>query len=139
MVELPSAIASYRAMFTGLAEEAQRPALFHCTTGKDRTGWGAAALLTFLGVSHADVVEEYLLTNTQILPYTQPLYDAFAAAGGDPDLLRPALGVEASYLETAFDEMATQHPTIEHYFSAGLGLSDDTLDALRTTLTDREA
>ena len=47
--------------------------------------WGAAALLTFLGVRFDDVLADYLLTNTAILPMTQPLYDTFARAGGDPD------------------------------------------------------
>lgn len=136
VVSLPSAIASYRAMFTGIADATQRPSLFHCTTGKDRTGWGAASLLSFLGVSHDDVVAEYLLTNTEILPFTQPMYDEFAAAGGDPDLLRPALGVEAEYLHTAFEEMASTFGSIEDYFAKGLGLDDATLDALRDALVD---
>jgi protein-tyrosine phosphatase len=136
VVSLPSAIASYRTMFTGIADAEQRPSLFHCTTGKDRTGWGAAALLTFLGVGHDDVVAEYLLTNSEILPLTQPMYDAFAAAGGDPDLLRPALGVDAAYLDTAFEEMASRFGTIERYFSQGLGLDDATLDSLRSALID---
>lgn len=136
VVSLPSAIRSYQAMYSGMAEAGQRPTLFHCTTGKDRTGWGAAALLSFLGVSHDDVVAEYLLTNTEILPFTQPMYDGFAAAGGDPALLRPALGVEATYLHTAFEEMESHFGSIEDYFSTGLGLSDATLDALRNALID---
>ncbi len=136
VVSLPSAIASYRAMYAGIADAATRPVLFHCTTGKDRTGWGASALLSFLGVSHDDVVAEYLLTNTEILPFTQPMYDEFQAAGGDPELLRPALGVEVEYLQTAFDEMASRFGTIEDYFSKGLGLDDATLDALRSQLID---
>jgi len=134
-VSLPSALASYRAMFAGLADAAQRPALFHCTTGKDRTGWGAAALLSFLGVSDRDVEADYLLTNSEILPLTQPMYDEFAAAGGDPDLLRPALGVEPAYLHAAFEEMDARFGSIEAYFTAGLGLGDDVLDALRDDLT----
>lgn len=137
VVGLPSAIVSYRAMYTDLAAAAHRPVLFHCTTGKDRTGWGAAALLSFLGVDHDDVVAEYLLTNTEILPFTQPMYDEFEAAGGDPALLRPALGVDASYLRTGFAEMEARFGSIEDYFSTGLGLEDSVLDSLRAALIDR--
>jgi protein-tyrosine phosphatase len=136
VVGLPSAISAYRTMYAGIADAAARPVLFHCTTGKDRTGWGAAALLTFLGVSADDVTAEYLLTNDEILALTQPMYDTFAKAGGDPDLLRPALGVDASYLEAAFDEMTTRFGSIEGYFSQGLGLDDATLDALRGALVE---
>lgn len=134
VVTLPSAIASYRALYGSVARERHRPALFHCTTGKDRTGWGAAALLSLLGVDHDDVVADYLLTNTEILPLTQPMYDEFQAAGGDPALLRPALGVEEQYLQTAFDEMRKTFGSIERYFTEGLGLDVATIGALRSAL-----
>ena len=45
-VSLSSAKAAYHEFFTSLADQNKLPALFHCTTGKDRTGWAAAALLT---------------------------------------------------------------------------------------------
>ncbi len=137
VVSLPSALTSYRVMFTDMVDPDRRPLLFHCTTGKDRTGWGSAALLSFLGVSHDDVVAEYLLTNTDILPFTQPMYDSFEAAGGNPDILRPALGVESVYLEAAFTEMESRFGSIEGYFEKGLELSEDTLDALGRELVDR--
>ncbi|MCB0977168.1 MAG: tyrosine-protein phosphatase [Acidimicrobiales bacterium] len=134
VVSLPSALRSYRQMFGHITDLQRRPILFHCTTGKDRAGWGSAALLSFLGVSHDDVMAEYLLTNDEILPLTQPMYDAFEAAGGDPSLLRPALGVEPAYLDTAFEEMESRFGSIEGYFERGLGLPDDTLDALRSAM-----
>jgi protein-tyrosine phosphatase len=62
IVSLPSARDAYRRLFSDLAEEEHRPALFHCTTGKDRTGWAAAALLLLLGVSDEQVMDDYLLT-----------------------------------------------------------------------------
>jgi protein-tyrosine phosphatase len=139
IVNLASAINSYRSMYTAMAGSDQGPSLFHCTTGKDRTGWGASALLSFLGVAQDDIFEEYLLTNTEILPLTQPIYDTFAKAGGDPDLLKPLLGVDKAYLTAAFEEMSKRFGTIEDYFSKGLGLHDTTLDALRTKLIDTDS
>ena len=44
MVALPTAIAAYQELFRGLVD-GDRPVLFHCTAGKDRTGWAAAVLL----------------------------------------------------------------------------------------------
>jgi protein-tyrosine phosphatase len=49
IVSSGSALSAYRTMFTDLATDLSRPALFHCTTGKDRTGWAAAVLLMLLG------------------------------------------------------------------------------------------
>lgn len=125
MVRLESARDSYRQLFLALSDTERLAGLFHCTTGKDRTGWAAAALLLLLGVAEEDVYREYLLTNEQLLPKLQPIFDDFEASGGDPDLLRPALGVQREYLQTSIDEMRSRYGTIENYFAEGLGLGPD--------------
>jgi protein-tyrosine phosphatase len=135
-VTLPSARSGYHRLFTELADPKHRPGLFHCTTGKDRTGWAAAALLLLLGVGEDDVMEEYLLTNTQLLPRLQPVFDHFAAAGGDPDVLLPVLGVEGEYLEASLGEMRAQYGTIEQYFTDGLQIDAPTQSTLRAALRE---
>src|SRR5262245_36041703 len=134
LVTLPSAVDAYRRLFTELADEQHRPALFHCTTGKDRTGWAAAALLMLLGVSDDDVMADYLLTNDELLPQLQPIFDRFAAAGGDPSILYPVLGVEAAYLEASIDHMHITYGDIHGYFNRGLAIPDATLEQLRDAL-----
>lgn len=54
---------AYAEFFACLLRAAGRPVVFHCTQGKDRTGVGAALLLTALGFDRSAVVEEYMLTN----------------------------------------------------------------------------
>jgi len=61
----------------------------------------AAALLSLLGVSDEDVLREYLLTNDELVPQLRPVLDKFRAAGGDPELLMPVVGVQREYLEAA--------------------------------------
>lgn len=129
LVNLPSALRSYRGLFSGLL--AEPAALFHCTAGKDRTGWAAAAFLSMLGVPRDAVYEDYLLTNDMFLPAIGHVFDGFEAAGGDPDLLRPLLGVQAAYLDIAFAEVADRFGTIEEYFADGLGLDAEAQAALR--------
>lgn len=136
IVGLPSALAAYRQLFDGLADPARRPALYHCTTGKDRTGWATAALLLLLGVPEDVVREEYLLTNTALLPTLKPILDRFEQRGGDPQLLMPVLGVRPGYLEVAMDEMHTRFGSIEGYFTDGLGVSGDTQATLRDALVE---
>jgi len=137
LITLPSALAGYRQFFSAIAEDEHTPALFHCTTGKDRTGWAAVATLLLLGVSHDDVLADYLLTNDQLLPALQPVLDRFTSIGGDPELLMPVVGVQREYLETALDEMRRQYKTIDGYFSQGLTLDAATIDKLRAKLTAR--
>ncbi len=133
---LPSAQAAYRVLFSGIDPEAGRPALFHCTTGKDRTGWAAAAMLTLLGVPEVLVMREYLLTNDQLLPSLQPMFDRFREQGGDTDVLRQVMGVEPAYLTAAMDQMRTDFGTIEEYFERGLGIDADGQQSLRAALVE---
>mgnify|MGYP001375669915 FL=1 len=136
IVSLPSARAGYGRLFRELADGRHLPALFHCTTGKDRTGWAAAAALMLLGVSDEDVMTDFLLTNEQLTPFVRPIAARFAAMGGDPRLLDPVLGVRREYLEAAVDEMRSRHGDIEGYFTDGLGLDGTTLGALRRALIE---
>ncbi len=136
MVSLPSAVAGYRTFFEGLARPASRPALFHCTTGKDRTGWASAAVLMLLGVSDDDVMNDFFLTNEELLPALEPLFEAFEQAGGARSLLEPVLGVRPEYLNAALDEMRTGYGDIETYFEEGLRLGPDVHEALRSALIE---
>lgn len=129
LVNLPSAKRAYRDLFTGMLDGT--PTLFHCTAGKDRTGWAAASFLTLMGVDRDDVYRDYLLTNDLFLPAMAPVFDGFEAAGGDADLLRPLLGVTATYLNVAFDEVAIQYGSIDDYFGEALGIDADARDRLR--------
>jgi len=139
IVTLPSAMAAYKRLFSDLSRDEHRPALFHCMTGKDRTGWAAASMLMLLGVPDEVVMHEYLLTNEQLLPALKPVFDRFESIGGDTELLLPAFGVRKEYLEAALDEMRQRFGTIEGYFTDGLGLDANILQALRGALIESDS
>ena len=122
IVSLPSARKAYGDLFTALADRGHTPALFHCTTGKDRTGWAAAALLTLLGVPQKTVMADYLRSNENILPFYAGTIDRWVQAGGDRAILEALYGVRREYLEASFDEMRKTYGSIESYFSQGLGI-----------------
>jgi protein-tyrosine phosphatase len=121
-VTLLSAKAAYAQLFASLGQQDTLPALFHCTTGKDRTGWAAAALLLLLGVPQDVVMQDFLRRSEDLLPAYQEKSDAFVAAGGDPTIPPAILGVKAEYLAAALDEMEQLYGTIERYFAEGLGI-----------------
>ena len=125
-----AACAAYRQMFTQIADLDQ-PALFHCTAGKDRTGWAAAALLTLLGVPQQIVLEDYLLSAGPVVAWVQPYLDRFAASGGDPELLKPAFSVEPAYLAASMRQVDLNFGSIHGYFHVGLGLSEAVINRLR--------
>src|SRR4030095_5969130 len=53
----------FRTLFATLSDGSHRPLVFHCTAGKDRTGFASALLLTLLGVPWDTVMDDYLRTN----------------------------------------------------------------------------
>ncbi|MFT3661016.1 MAG: tyrosine-protein phosphatase [Gordonia sp. (in: high G+C Gram-positive bacteria)] len=131
LVTMASARASYRRFYLGLLGDDEGPALFHCTTGKDRTGWAAATFLSVLGVDRDDVYDDYLATNARLLPALAPLFDGFAAAGGDPELLTPLLGVDRAYLDAAFARLESDFGDVAAYFAEGLGIDAEAQERLR--------
>ena len=136
-LSLPSALAAYRSFYLDLIDENRTgAALFHCTTGKDRTGWAAASFLLLLGASEDDVRADYLETNTDLTPALQPMLAALKAKGVPTELLDPILGVRDSYLDAALDEVRTRYGTIDNYARDGLGLTDPQIDALRRRFTE---
>jgi protein-tyrosine phosphatase len=130
-VSLPSAKKEFRELFLALGDQKKLPTLFHCTTGKDRTGWAAAAFLTLLGVPKDTVMKDYLRSNDYIIPAYQKVIDKFVAAGGDKSIPLAILGVKKEYLNASFDEMQKKYGTIEKYFSEGLGIDAAQQKALR--------
>lgn len=114
------------------------PLLFHCSAGKDRTGWTAALVLTALGVDRDTVFRDYLLTNARSARVIDHIVDSFYSRGvmKDPALLLPIFRADRIYLEAAFAEVANGWPTFDHFWHDGLGLDTTVLDGLRTNLLD---
>ncbi|WP_433733501.1 tyrosine-protein phosphatase [Nocardia sp. CA-129566] len=92
--------------------------LFHCTAGKDRTGWTAAVLLTILGVDRDTVTQDYLLSNQ----YRN-------ASPNDP-----LNGVSAAWLDAAFDQANRIYGSFDNYVRDGLKLSTAEVAALQAKL-----
>ncbi len=107
-------------------------ALFHCTAGKDRTGWTAAVLLSIAGVDSATIMADYLATND----YTATRVAATLAAlpASMAAIYEPLLTVDASYLQASLDEVTALYGTMDNYLKEGLGLSQATIYVLRAKM-----
>lgn len=127
--------AKFAELLTALATT-NGPQVFHCTAGKDRTGWTSYLLLSIAGVAPQTIMDDYLLTNeysaqsiAATLAYLQQTQGDVVAAN-----FAPLLGVEASYLQAGIDQLATSYGTVDAYLTDGLGLSTETVAALRAKL-----
>ncbi|QGN47807.1 protein-tyrosine-phosphatase [Micromonospora sp. WMMC415] len=122
-----------------LAAEADNlPLLYHCSAGKDRTGWLTVVLLHALGVDEAAVRADYLANN----PLTESLREVILTAMRrrqpdlDVDAVRPVLEVRDEYLDAAYDEVRRVHGSFGAYLRDGLGVNDDLVTALRARLLE---
>lgn len=71
-------------------EKDSESVLFHCTAGKDRTGFGAILILTALGVPMKTIEKDYLFTNEVIKDFVSQLLAKEKAAGADDSSWRPS-------------------------------------------------
>ncbi len=131
----PAARAGFAKLLTDLANTSG-PQVYHCTAGKDRTGWTSALLLGIAGVSSETVMDDYLLTNEYSAASIERTYHGIAATQGQAvaDVYRPLLGVDASYLQAGLDELKARYGTVENYLRTGLGLSPTTIGKLALKL-----
>jgi protein-tyrosine phosphatase len=126
-----------------LADPGNRPLVFHCTQGKDRTGFGAAVVLSALGVPWHHVVEDYLLSNHYRRAENEKLLGMLRGFAGDGqseeiafERVQGLLYVKETSLKAALDEMVDRHGSVEGYLTQGLGFSRDSLERLRDDLLE---
>ena len=134
-VRLPSARTGFGALYRDLAVEPHRPALVHCATGKDRTGGPPRRSSSCSTCRRRRSWTTSWKSRRHLGPLVEPFLAAFAARGGDPELLQPILNVRPGYLEAALDEVRREYGSIERYFSDGLDIDEATREVLRTAFT----
>ena len=111
--------------------------LLHCTAGKDRTGFGAAMILTALGVSEADIFSDYLLTNRadELFEHMAPNFRAQYGDTVDEASLQAVAGVRHEYLRAALDQVNDEHGSTEGYLDA-IGVNRQVRSELRARLVE---
>lgn len=131
-VTMPSAQKSY-ASLVRLMLQSDGPVVYHCTAGKDRTGWASAVVLGLLGVPRETVMEDYLRSNAMLVEKNKAMFAALSKSGSslNPALLEPVMTVKPAYIAAAYDEVERKYGSFDAYVKQGLGLRADEIAALR--------
>ena len=114
------------------------PVVWHCSAGKDRSGYAAAIVLRILGVPVKTILSDYLMSREPALAARQRellmlrLFKGEAAAAK----LEVLLGVEEPWLQAAFAEIDKNHGGFDTYVHQGLGLSDEDISQLQENLLE---
>jgi protein-tyrosine phosphatase len=129
--DLPFAQADgYREMFRNLVA-GKVPLAFNCSAGKDRTGVGAALILSALGVPRKTIDEDYLLSNATFDPTKLGPLGSFP-----PDVVAAILRVDPAYLDAAFGAIVKRYGSVPAYLKAELGVGPAEIAQMRRTLLE---
>jgi hypothetical protein len=104
-------ISAYKKILHVLAKKRHGTVLIHCSHGMDRTGTVIDLLDHILGVSSADTLHDYLLSNTQL-----------GVTWATPELLQG----------TFESDIASKYAGMDSYLSNTIKVPDHDIDRLRT-------
>ncbi|MCA6091158.1 tyrosine-protein phosphatase [Streptomyces sp. SCA3-4] len=109
------------------------PVVFHCASGKDRTGLLAALVLSLLDVPEKDVIEDFALTELA----TERLVADWRAGHPGREPAWPGFGrAPADVMRLFLAALADQHGSVRGYATDLLGVDDALIDALRRNLLE---
>ncbi|WP_330256688.1 tyrosine-protein phosphatase [Nocardia sp. NBC_00565] len=117
-ITAPGANEAFTSVLRDIIDTKDGAVLYHCTAGKDRTGWTSAVLLTILGVDRDTVTQDYLLSNQY--------------RNANPN--DPLNGVSTAWLDAAFDQANQTYGSFDNYVRDGLQLSADDVAALKAKM-----
>ncbi len=106
---------AYKEFFNILMENKNAPLLFHCSAGKDRTGYAAALFLSALGVDRETIIRDYMLSDE----FLKGKYDSIISAY---PVLAPLMTVKREYLEAALNLIDKEYGGMDNYLTKNLGV-----------------
>ena len=129
--------AAFRSVLLTLAGDSG-PDMYHCSAGKDRTGWTSVILESIAGVSQATILKDYLASNSYMATLIAATKAQILATvpGAKPASIDAALNVSSDYLQTALDQVNTSYGSMNAYLLHGIGLSQADIYVLRARMVD---
>jgi protein-tyrosine phosphatase len=112
------------------------PVIWHCSAGKDRTGFAAAILLRILGVPQETVMQDYMASREPALAAREGQLRLLRLFKGEETagIIQVLLGVEEAWLRAAFEQIDTSWGDFDSYVQNGLKLSRNDIQRLRDQL-----
>ncbi len=128
-----------------LADDSHQRILWHCASGKDRTGVAAVMILEVLGARRDQIRENYLDTNKYLGRSTQEVVNVALRMGeGRDDLdqivesFRTSMRADDLFFFEIYDSMAAMAGAVADYLSSVLGLTDEEIISLRQKYLEKK-
>ncbi len=120
----------YRRIIDDLIAPGAAPAIFHCTSGKDRTGMIAAIILLALNAPIDAIASDYTMTQDRI-----EKVDYFADTA-DAKAVEIVMAANPDYIRAAFKAMETNFGSITLYLRDGVGVTPEKQRRLQELLVN---
>ena len=108
--------------------------LWHCFQGKDRTGWGAAFLLSALGVSREDIIADFDHSNDAYTDLVAKLCSEVEVRGGgenEKEVIRAFMGVSTHNFQLTLDLIDREYGSMSDYLHHQLMITKQDIRLLR--------
>jgi len=114
------------------------PTLFHCTAGKDRTGFACALILSIIDVPKETIMEEYMFSNhcinRTIDRQLAKVCVIMNISMNDGPKILPLLTVQSDYIQNAFKTIDEEYGNMNNYIKKVLKLSEKEILTLKLLL-----
>jgi protein-tyrosine phosphatase len=112
-----------------------KPVIFHCSAGKDRTGIASFIIQRILNNSMELIYKNYLLSN-QLLTTQAATAEQTTSSSNDDLLITETMlnvlsKVKKTYLLSAINEIENKYQTLENYIIEGLNFDKNKIDKLK--------
>lgn len=118
-----------------LTESSEYPILYHCTNGKDRTGFMTYLILSILGVNEEVILSDYTLTNLTFDESYNLLGNIMSEELGIENYhLWEFYGVKPDWLKISMDYVNTNFGNVETYLMEKTDLREKDFKKIRDNL-----
>ncbi len=116
--------------------EAEGPVLFHCFTGKDRTGILSMLVLGLCGVSENDIAADYSVSQIYLRPLYRWMRENFADFASRPETL-PFYSTAAENILAVYGHVRTIYGSVPAFLHE-CGVTDQTMTAIKEKLIEKK-
>ena len=118
-----------------LSDKEDIPLLYHCTGGKDRTGYMTAMILLALDVDRKTITDDYLMSNYYRRDGNIRSIKRAQLVGLDPETLEYAILVRKEYMDAVFQIIDEKYGGNSAYLETKFGLTEEKRNELKKRYT----
>jgi protein-tyrosine phosphatase len=127
-------------LLTSLENKGKTGLIWHCSGGKDRTGFVSVIFLSLLGVDNETILKDYLLTNEYRKKFdTKELEDMKKIFENDPVMTEGFLAIQQAkpeYAAVFMDKIERLYGTTENYLIQEVGITQEQINEIKAIYTE---